>query len=364
MKKIFIFFLMILFVFSTSSCMSGSSSDEIRIKHETFPDGSTLVIFFDSFGDEIYRFVIPAGEAGVKGEDGVGIKEIQQVLSEDGLKTDITIVFTDEEMEDIKFSVLNGISIVGSQRIDKEDGTSVIVFEFSDGSFSKEINLPKGPEGNGIDNFKYVLNEDNSVSILISFTNEKLTPDVLLEIPAPQNGEDGRGIESVNSSVDGDNYIIEIKFTDSEEVIKLEFPRPEDPNKWLKGYGRPLSTVGEVGDFYFDMLYNAIYFYDEALGWDKIVDFGSTEVYHKVTFNLNDSEDSRADLGGLPNVYTVKHGCYFNTNGNPNVPVPTRDGYTFVGWYTTQYPVFTSGTFNDLVPVTGELTLYAVWQEK
>ena len=364
MKKIVVFLLMILFVLTTTSCMGGAASDEVSIKHNLLPDGSVEVIFFDSYGDEIYRFTIPAGEEGVKGEDGVGIESIKQELSEDGTKTDITITFTDPEMEEVKFSVLNGISIVGSQRIDKEDGTSVIVFEFSDGSFSTEINLPVGPKGNGIDDFKYLLNEDNSVSILISFTDEKLTPDVIFDIPAPQNGKDGKGIEEVKSEVDGDNYVISIKYTDSDEIQRLEFPKPKDPNKWLNGYGAPLSSEGRVGDFYFDKLYNAIYFYDEVRGWDKIVDFGSTEVSHKVTFILNDSEESRASLGGLPNDYNVKYGCYFNTNGNPDVPVPTRDGYEFAGWYTTQYPIYTSAQFTDLVPVTADLVLYAKWIQK
>lgn len=366
MKKIVLFLLMILLVFTSTSCMGGSGADEISIKHNQLADGSIEVIFFDSYGDEIYRFIIPAGEEGVKGEDGVGIESIKQELSEDGTKTNITIEFTDPEMEKVEFSVLNGISVVGSQRIDKEDGKSVIVFEFSDGSFSNEIDLPVGPKGNGIDEFKYLLNEDNSVSILISFTDEELTPDVVFEIPAPQNGEDGRGIVSVDSSIDGDDYVLSIVFSDSDEVHKLRFPKPKDPNSWLSGYGEPLSSEGRVGDFYFDKLYNKIYYYDEVVGWDEIVNFGSTETYHKVTFNLNDSEESRASLGGLPNSYNVKHGCYFNTNGNPNVPIPTRDGYTFLGWYTTQYPNLESntyGTFNELVPVMSELTLYAIWRQ-
>lgn len=363
MKKIVCILLMFLFILTSSSCMMGGS-DELSIKHVNNADGSIDVIFFDSFGDEIYRFTIPAGESGEQGVDGVGIKSITQEISEDGTKTKITITLTDPEMEVIEFEVLNGVSVVNSQRIDKEDGTSVIVFEFSDGSFSNEIPLPVGPTGNGIDQFKYILNEDNSVSILVSFTNEDLIPDVIFDIPAPQNGEDGRGIESVTSSIDKDDYVISIKYTDSDEIQNLRFPKPKDPNKWLSGYGAPLSTEGNVGDFYFDKLYDAIYFYDEVLGWDLIVNFGSVEVYHKITFNLNDSEGSRADLGGLPNVYTVKHGNYFNTHGNPDVPVPTRDGYEFKGWYTTQYPTVNSAAFNDLTPVMGELELYALWVEK
>ena len=62
MKKIVLFLLMILLVFTSTSCMGGSGADEISIKHNQLADGSIEVIFFDSYGDEIYRFIIPAGE--------------------------------------------------------------------------------------------------------------------------------------------------------------------------------------------------------------------------------------------------------------------------------------------------------------
>lgn len=365
MKRIIVFLLMILTVLTASSCMS-VGSDEITIKHVNKPDGSIEVIFFDSYGDEIYRFDIPAGETGQKGEDGVGIKSVKQELSEDGTKTNITIEFTDPEMEVVEFEVTNGISIVGSQRIDKEDGTSVLVFEFSDGSFSNEINLPVGPTGNGIDDFKYVLNDDKSVSILISFTDEKLIPDVIMDIPAPQNGEDGKdgnGIESITAEVDGDNYVITIKCTEDEEPQKFLLPKPADPNKWLTGYGNPLSSEGVVGDFYFDKLYEAIWFKDENLGWHKIVDFKGSQVQHTVKFILNDSDDARATLDTSKNEFKVLHGNYFATNGNPSVPVATRPGYKFLGWYTTTDPKPTNGAFTDLTPVMGELELYAVWEK-
>ena len=78
MKKIVVFLLMILLVLTSTSCMAGSAADELSVKHNMNPDGSIEVIFFDSYGDEIYRFTIPAGETGEKGEDGVGIESIKQ----------------------------------------------------------------------------------------------------------------------------------------------------------------------------------------------------------------------------------------------------------------------------------------------
>ena len=369
MKRVIVFLLMILLVFTASSCMS-TGSDELSIKHINNPDGSIEVIFFDSYGDEIYRLLIPAGEQGIKGEDGTGISSIRQELSEDGTKTNITIEFTDPEMGNVEFSVANGISVVASQRIDKEDGTSALVFEFSDGSFSNEIELPEGPAGNGIDDFKYVLNEDKSVSILISFTNEELFPDVIMDIPAPQNGKDGNGIEWIEANTEGEFYVIKVKLTQNEEELKFDLPKPKDPNRWLNGYGSPLTTDGEIGDFYFDKLYDAIWYKDENLGWHTIVDFGSTEIFYKVTFNLNDTDVddngeyiSRADLGGMPNQYNVKSGNYFKSNGNPDIPEPTRAGYKFLGWYTTAYPKVNNVAFNDLTPVVSDLELFAVWEK-
>ena len=69
----------------------------------------------------------------------------------------------------------------------------------------------------------------------------------------------------------------------------------------------------------------------------------------------------------------VKYTITFNSNGGTefdsieryenqvigSLPVPTKDGYTFEGWFNQDYTVeITSST-----PVTGDMTLYAKWEE-
>ena len=43
---------------------------------------------------------------------------------------------------------------------------------------------------------------------------------------------------------------------------------------------------------------------------------------------------------------------------------PTREGYTFLGWYTTKTIGPTSGVLTDLTPILSDLELYAQWAKK
>ena len=45
-----------------------------------------------------------------------------------------------------------------------------------------------------------------------------------------------------------------------------------------------------------------------------------------------------------------------------SIPIPTKDGYTFGGWYTVPNPnPLINGLFTDMVPVTQSIFLYAYW---
>ena len=62
----------------------------------------------------------------------------------------------------------------------------------------------------------------------------------------------------------------------------------------------------------------------------------------------------------LPYCY-IQRNTYFKQNGYGNIPVPTREGYTFLGWYTTKTIGPTSGVLTDLTPILSDLELYAQW---
>ena len=62
--------------------------------------------------------------------------------------------------------------------------------------------------------------------------------------------------------------------------------------------------------------------------------------------------------------YQIPHGSYFAAQEGYTIPIPTRNGYDFVGWYTTKTITPTSGKFTDLTPVMADLTLYAIWEKQ
>jgi len=73
---------------------------------------------------------------------------------------------------------------------------------------------------------------------------------------------------------------------------------------------------------------------------------------YTVKFNPN-----KGDLGVNPTSEVVTYGQAYGT-----LPTPTRDDYTFVGWYTK-----TSGgskiTETSTVKITATTTLYARWKK-
>lgn len=90
-------------------------------------------------------------------------------------------------------------------------------------------------------------------------------------------------------------------------------------------------------------------------------DVGSLTLYAQWKTNTNTVNfiDDSNESSGLPNASTVVKGSDYTI---PN-QVPTRNGYTFEGWSTEK-----NGQVNyqpkDVIKVTSDLNLYAVWSKK
>ena len=182
---------------------------------------------------------------------------------------------------------------------------------------------------------------------------------VIVEIPAPQQGEDGRGIKDIVSIPDGDKYVMTITYTDDTST-DLEFARP---NKWFSESSEPTILDGINGDLWYDLAHQVIYV-KQNNKWEEVIDFGKViDDSYEVSFNLNDTSSSKASMpaGSLLN-YQIPCGTYFQASGFA-IPIPTRSGYNFVGWCTARIPNQVSGYFNDLTVVQSDLTLYAIWEE-
>lgn len=345
-----------------SGCSSffGSDSEGVQIQSistEVQSDGSTKMII--QYTDEDRKpdeFIIPKGIA------GNGIQSILTNKNDKDGSTTLTILFTDETVKPVEFTIQNGVSIVGLEpQIDEETNDVYICVKYSDGTTSEPMLLPKGEkgeDGNSFIGYDQTINEDNSVTIYFHFSKSE---DVIITIPSPQKGETGKGIQSIVSFETEVEYVLQIQYTDgtSEE---LKFNRPKDANQWYNGGTRPSDTLGVNGDYYFDIYHNCIYV-KEGGSWTLITDFNGNEQNFSVRFDLNDTTDEPAQMPtGAQLAYSIKRGSYFTTDGY-SIPIPTRVGYEFKGWYTSKVVTPVTGHFTDLTPIFDNITLYAIWEK-
>lgn len=338
-----------------TSCGGFFSEEPLQIasiESEIMYDGSTkITINYTDEGADPDVFYIPRGEDGLVGAVGNGIKEFKCERDEDGRQTIVSITFTDESFPPANFEVPDGLSVVGiKDGIDEDSRQRYIEFQYSDGTLSAPIYLPSGIDGVGIDDLQVNVNEeDKSATMYIKFTDgtEKTIP-----IPAPQ---EGIGISSMVGVEEGQYYYIDIEYTNG-DTDQIRFSRGAS---WYSGAYIPQSSFGENGDYFFDTEHEKIYMKTGG-DWDVVVDF-KIEKY-RVIFDLNDDDD--ASMPTNTSIFRVERGAYFSADGNGDIPIPTRDGYVFKGWYTKRVVnEATMSPFTDFTPVFSDLTLYAIWEE-
>ena len=346
-----------------SSCFGfGEEALQINtITTVTLENGDIQVII--TYTDEDVKpttFVVPKGTAGEDGKDGNGIKEITYSQSEDKQNTIVNIAFTQQGVNPVDVIVPNGVSVTGiDQSFDEETQMTTLIVNFSDGTESEPILIPKGEKGeDGISvlGIEQKINRDLSVTLTIKMSEGE---DVEVKIPAPQKGENGRGIKEIISIPNGDKYVMTIVF-DDDTTQELEFARP---NRWFSELAKPTIADGIDGDLWYDIQRQIIYI-KQGGRWIEVMNFNDVvDDTCEVKFYLNDSEEYPANMpAGSLISYEIEKGSYFSATGY-SLPIPTREGYDFTGWYTVKVPTIVNGTFTDLTPVVSDLTLYASWVE-
>ncbi len=154
------------------------------------------------------------------------------------------------------------------------------------------------------------------------------------------------------------NKIIYVKATEWEEVVNLNVTTPsagtttDVGTKWYTSTDIPTMDLGKTGDFCLDTVNKAIYQKD-AKGWTKIMELGGeatpqTQVV-TLTFDANGG-----DLQGQTTSITLSKGdC-------TELPVPTREGYEFLGWFAGEG--VNAGQVTNVLPIMKSFDLIARWK--
>ena len=356
-KKLMLIFLMLFCLFLTG-CSSFFGEEEINqiVNIEVSSDNKTLIIHYtDGTKKEVN---VPEGQQGLTGN---GIRDIEVKESEDKTHNIVTIYFSDSNMDEEVFKVDHGVSVVDIEETLSDDGVKSFKLVYSNGTKSESITIPKGDDGigfidsngDGMVDYTSIQDADGNTYVTL-FISDGSTIDLFL--PAAK-GEDGVGIDYIESSNTSTHYVLIIHYTDpNREPQIVEFLKPETPNTWHNGEGSPSSGLGISGDFYFDTLNDIIYRKVEFT-WTEVVNLGKFEEKSLVIFDF-------CMEGVQPENFSITKGSNFASSGY-SIPFPERDGYEFVGWYTTKNPNVTNGVFTDMTVVTStELKLYAVWKQK
>lgn len=358
---------------SVSSCTTFFGSDSFMIKSYNITKEENgdqiLTIIFDDEDQAPMVIKIPKG---ISGENGVGIESVVPAKSEDGTQVTITITYTDKTIKPTVISVPliqgnDGVSVTGVDvKTDETTGNIVIKFKYSNDTESDEIVIPKGidgKDGNGISSI--VPSYDSTTketTITINYTDESL-PSTSFTI---KDANDGIGIESIEYCEEfstKDEYCLRITYSDGYQTGKgdsIFIPRPKS-TKWLSGTREPSSSQGEVGDFYLDVETGYIYQKINDTTWDYKFSMKNKQEetktqYCTVLFNPNGGTFG----GSTATAYKpVEKGKPLSLE---DIPVPTYEGHTFIGWYTTKEYNVNAGKVTDLSPVFYDINVYA-WRD-
>ena len=346
-----------------ASCAFFDTGEGTQIKDVTprydEATGNTIITitFMDDEMDPV-TFIVPRG---ISGKDGVSIKNVTSKMLSDGKSLELTISYSDSSIENtvISVPVLEGKGIKEVLVDSDEAGNTTVQFTYTDGSQGPVITIPKGKDGNGIADFTISEpNEDGIMTIKVTFTDGT---EKNFEL---KNGKDGVSVANItynDEKSDPTHYVLTIKYTDGyEEDVILDRPRS---TRWFTGTTTPdndstASSQAVEGDFYLNRINGYVYQKGSDGSWSFL--FGmkadestsGSEVYHTVFF-----DPGLGKINGNSGILmaSVLEG---KTLSLANIPTPTYEGHTFLGWYTDINNV-NSGKFTDVTPVFSDLQLHA-----
>ena len=367
MKKIVALIMCLFMCFSLAACSFSwdeqTSITSASVVYDEKADKYYLELVYDS-GD-VSRIEVTdlsalrgdSGSKGDKGDNGNGIAEI--ITKNNGSETEVTIKFTSEEMKDVTFSIPNGeyVSNVQIFEADETHEGPYLVFTFSGSTEPKEISLPRGKDGVGIDNIEFLTSDNDGYAGTLKIT---LSDGTSKDIPIPA----ATGISGITRSENDESYELIINYTDGTSET-FDFSKP---NQWLSGASTPDFSLGRDGDFYFNTNKKVIYKKVNS-EWITVMEFVN-EQKHRVVFEAEGAMLAKNNVWVGDTVeFEIVHGCYMTEH----VPVPRKnadaDKYKFIGWYRKKQAEISEGEeytlsrFTDLTPVCDDIVLYAWWEK-
>ncbi len=353
---------------------TGKMISKIEKTGEDKDGNSEITVYYTDPYYKPEKFIIPAGKQGYKGNSVIGIDKEDDEDANDGFTTvTITLENTDEKgnvtIEKKKFDIPDGKTITDITT-GEENGENVVIFTFNSG-LGGTLTLPM-PDFNGVNKMQLVPIDPNDetkgykLQADYTLTEGDVWEDIEGVIKPPV------GIADVEGKEENGKYVIYVYYTDGREPEKIPFNKPEDPNTWSTYETVPGNLSGKVGDFCYVENENAIYAkVSEGEGefrreyWKPMMTFADKTTRYNVYFYKNDGSEGANDMP--MKTENIQNGYYFASVGKL-VSVPRRDGYKFMGWYTSSDYDYVMenkvvmSSFTDLTPVNSDLKLYAIWE--
>ena len=319
----------------------------------------------------ILKFVLDTDPTTTTGEvrikNGVGFTgevKIEELTDENGKRTGQEIQFykTDGTLSDI-IQVMDGldgsfIEDIASEHL--EGGITRVTVTLSDGT-TKTFDIK------GVSKVDQKTDEDGNIILIFKDAEGKTISEVLIKKP--------KEVVDIVATDDGTNYVITITYSDApNSPITYTLAKP---NSWHQGEDTPGNDFGNAGDYFFDKT-NAVIYHKrwnelkQKYTWEEIIDFydfnNPSTIYFYIDPALGEKWDPDsifAECGTYYDETRLHIGQSYSSYGTQYaIPVPQREGYRFLGWYTTRTPNATNAPFTDLTVVSAtELKLYPVWEK-
>ena len=352
------------------------------IQEPVTAEGYLPFYFLYADGSTSQTFMIPPGQAGSIGGDGRGIAGVDYEWDQANNRTKLTVKFTDGTKQEEPLYVY-GIT-VSERYFDDELGEYYFILYYVDANNPDKQDEEKGvriylPRGIGLVPNEPVQDElTGDWTFTLQWTDEDNTS-YDITIPA------GRGVNNIwattgqagdvdqnGNDLEG-KYVIWVQLDDDSEPVAYAFTPPTDPNRWYSGSTKEsmeaAAEKAKLGDFFFHtgnkMIYERAIVYGQVT-WAERVSLGLfSDEEVEITFNWNDGS------GGKVIFYRRLGSTFLRDGAAESFPIPTREGYTFMGWYTSSdnknYNISPFGPTTPVLPqdTTNNqktLVLYAAWE--